>query len=378
MRRLLFSASAPVGAFILTLIISSITLWAFGSNPFSAYGDMLDHAAKLETQVDILNRATPLYLSAVAAAIGFRMNLFNIGVEGQYLFAFLIAAQVGSLVSLPGILHIPLIMVTAMAVGAAYAGIAGVLRVTRGVNEVISTIMLNAIAISGFIAWLQRRWQADQEQFTSTTLGTVPIEESGLFPDINGLLEIFTREIGQGKELTGLLLVAVAVGFAYHFLLNHMRFGFDLRASGLNPFAARAGGIPPKRMIVAAMCLSGAVAGLIGMVELAEGAKFPPDPIKGLGFAGIAVALLGRNNPFAMVLSALLFAFLDVSAGILQNTQAATKEIVNIMQGIVLLAAVIAYGVSRRVQDREEARLTAEALQHDDKNDKNGKIEATT
>ena len=121
MRKFFFAAAAPVGAFILTLIISSIALWAFGSNPFAAYGDMLGHASKLETQIDILNRATPLYLSAVAAAIGFRMNLFNIGVEGQYLFAFLIAAQVGSLVVLPQVFHILLIMTVAMAVGGAYA-----------------------------------------------------------------------------------------------------------------------------------------------------------------------------------------------------------------------------------------------------------------
>ncbi len=362
MRKFLFSLSAPVGAFVLTLVISSIALWAFGSNPFAAYGDMLGHASKLETQVDILNRATPLYISAVAAAIGFRMNLFNIGVEGQYLFAFLIAAQVGSLVSLPAVLHIPLIMIVAMATGAFYAGIAGVLKVTRGVNEVISTIMLNSIAVAGLIAWLQQRWQAEQEEFTSTTLGTNPIDESGLIPHINGIVEIFTREIGQGKELTGVLLVAICVGVAYHLLLTRMRFGFDLRASGLNPFAARAGGVPPKRMIVAAMVLSGAVAGLIGLVELSEKGKFPPNAIQGLGFAGIAVALLGRNHPGGMVFSALLFAFLDVSAGILQNTEAATKEIVNIMQGIVLLAAVVAYGISKRFQEREEARETAEAL----------------
>ncbi len=362
MRRFLFAAAAPVGALAVTLVITSIALILFGSNPLEAYGDMLSHASKLETQVDILNRATPYYLSAVAAAIGFRMNLFNIGVEGQYLFALLIAAQVGSLVALPQVFHILLIMTVAMAVGAAYAGIAGVLKVTRGVNEVISTIMLNSIAISGLIALLQQRWQAEQENFTSTTLGTNPIDESGLMPNINGLLEIFTRDIGQGKELTGVLLVAVLVGVAYHLLLTRMRFGFDLRASGLNPFAARAGGVPPKQMIVAAMCLSGAVAGLIGMVELADTGKFSPNPIKGLGFGGIAVALLGRNHPGGMVLSALLFAFLDVSSGILQNTEAATKEIVNIMQGIVLLVAVVAYGVTKRIQTREEARATAEAL----------------
>ena len=163
-----------------------------------------------------------------------------------------------------------------------------------------------------------------------------------------------------------MLFVAVGIGVAYHVLLTRLRFGFDLRASGLNPFAARAGGVAPKRMIVAAMVLSGAVAGLIGMVELADGGKFPADPIQGLGFAGIAVALLGRNHPGGMAFSALLFAFLDVSAGVLQSTGTATKEIVNIMQGIVLLAAVIAYGVTKRIQTREEARLTAEALKQSD------------
>ena len=362
MRRILTTLAAPIGAFLLTLIISSIALIAFGSNPIDAYGDMIGHASKLETQVDILNRATPLYLSAIAASIGFHMNLFNIGVEGQYLLAFIVAAQVGQLFALPALLHIPIILITSMVVGGLFSGIAGYLKVARGVNEVISTIMLNSIAISGLIALLQQRWQAEQENFTSTTLGTNPIDESGLMPSINGLLEIFTREIGQGKELTGVLLIAILVGIAYHLLLTRMRFGFDLRASGLNPFAARAGGVPPKQMIVAAMCLSGAVAGLIGMVELADTAKFSPNPIKGLGFGGIAVALLGRNHPGGMVFSALLFAFLDVSAGILQNTEAATKEIVNIMQGIVLLVAVVAYGVTKRIQTREEARATAEAL----------------
>jgi len=249
-----------------------------------------------------------------------------------------------------------------MITGALWAGIAGVLKTTRGVNEVVSTIMLNAIAVTGLIAWLQRRWQAEQgENFTSTTLGTVPIEDSGLLPSINWLPEII-RPLTQGKELTGMFLVAVLVGIFYHVLLNHLRFGFDLRASGINPFAARAGGIGPKRMVLAAMMLSGAVAGLIGMVELAEVGKFPPDPIQGLGFAGIGVALLGRNNPGGMVIAALLFAFLDVSAGVLDSTEAAPREIAIIMQGIVLLTAVIAYGITSRIAERDEARAAAEAL----------------
>ena len=363
MRTYALSLAAPVGAFVLTVIVSTLALLAFGSNPVEAYGDMLSHASKLETQVDILNRATPFYLSAVAAAIGFRMNLFNIGVEGQYLVAFLFAAQIGGLISLPQVLHILVIMLVSMAVGSLYAGLAGILKTARGVNEVISTIMLNSIAVGGLLAWLQQEWQAEQgEAFTSTTLGTNPIDESGLFPTINGLLEIFTRDIGQGKQLTGMLLIAILVGVLYNLLLNRTRFGFDLRASGINPFAARAGGIPPKRMVLAAMMLSGAVAGLIGVVELADRGKFPPDPIQGLGFQGIAVALLGRNNPGGMAFAALLFAFLDVSSGVLDSTGAASREIAVIMQGVVLLTAVVAYGIANRLRERDEASEAAEAL----------------
>lgn len=365
MRRVGTTLAAPVGAFVLTLIISSLALWIFGSNPFDAYGDMLGHARKTDTQVDIFNRATPLYLSAVAAALGFRMNLFNIGVEGQYLLAALVAAHVGGLVSLPQVLHIALVFVVAMLVGGAWAGAAGILNITRGVNIVISTIMLNFIAVSGFMAWGVQAWQADLregENLAAENLGTTPIDDSGVLPDITGFVEFFVGDIRDNNPVTGMLVVAIIVGIGYHVLLNRTRFGFDLRSSGINPFAARAGGVPPKRMIVIAMFLSGAIAGLVGLVEVFEISKFRPNQIQGLGFGGIAVALLGRNHPAGMAFAALLFAFLDISAGILQQTETASQEIVKIMQGIVLLAAVIAYEVVRRVREREEARVTAEAL----------------
>jgi len=350
-RRITFALAAPVAAVMFALVASSFVLWLAGSNPFTAYGDMIRQASQLETQVDILNRATPLYISGVAAAIGFRMNLFNIGVEGQYRLAALVAAYVGSSVVLPAVLHITLILVVAMIVGGAYAGVAGVLKVTRGINEVISTIMLNAIALSGLIAWLVREWQAGggiDATGANAGAGTEPIDESGLVPNINSWLEVFTREIGKGKELTGIILVAIAVGVIYHVLLNRTRFGFDLRASGANPFAARASGVPPKRMVVTAMVLSGMVAGLVGMAEVAKLGRYSSNFVGGLGFAGIAVALLGRNNPAGVAVAALLFAFLDVSSGV--------------MQGVILLAAVIAYEVVQRIRLREEARMASAAM----------------
>jgi ABC-type uncharacterized transport system permease subunit len=363
LRRLMFALAAPVSALVIAVVLSSIVLLISGSNPIEAYGDMIEHASKLETQVDILNRATPLYLSGVAAAIGFRMNLFNIGVEGQFLLAFIVAAHVGSLVEWPAVFHISLIFLVAMAVGGSYSGIAGVLKVTRGVNEVIATIMLNAIAISGLVAWLIIEWQAGGEvSATGGRVGTEPISSTGRMPTINSWLEVFTREIRQGKELTGVILVAIAVGIIYHVLLNRTVFGFDLRASGGNPFAAHVGGVPPKRMVVTAMVLSGMVAGLVGMPELMDIGFFPSNPIAGLGFAGIATALLGRNHPVGVAFAALIFGFLDISSGILQVTGAASREIVVIMQGVIILAAVVAYEVIHRIRMREEAAAASAAL----------------
>ena len=363
-RSIALALAAPTAALVFAVIASSIFLLIAGSNPINAYADMIEYGSQLEIQVDILNRATPLYISGVAAAIGFKMNLFNIGVEGQYRLAAIFAAYIGALVTLPPIFHIGLMLIVAMAVGGAYSGIAGVLKVTRGINEVISTIMLNAIAISGLIAFLVKEWQEGGEiQIDSATrVGTEQIPESGIMPNINSWLEIFTREIGKGKELTGFLLVAAGVGIIYHIVINRTRFGLDLRASGINPFAARSGGVKDKRMVLGAMVLSGMAAGLVGMAEVAKLGRYNPNFVSGLGFAGIAVALLGRNHPGGIAVAAIVFAFLDISSGVLQITGSASREIVYIMQGIILLAAVISYEIVQRYRLREEAKQAGDVL----------------
>ena len=362
-RRFVLGAAAPVMALVFAIVASSIVLLLAGSNPLHAYRDMINHASKLETMVDILNRATPLFISGIAAAIGFRMNLFNIGVEGQYLLAALVAAEVGGVVRLPAPLHVALILLVGMTVGAAYSGVAGVLKVTRGISEVISTIMLNLIATSGLIVAGLKLWQAGGTVSGNVTrVGTAEIPKSGRIPNLNKVVELFTRDIGRDRKLTGVLAVAIVVGIGYHVLLNRSRFGYDLRASGANPFAAQAGGVSPKRMVLTAMLLSGAIAGLVGMTEIMDSGLFPSNPIQGLGFAGIAVALLGRNSAVGAAVAALIFAFLDISSGILQNTGSASREIVQIMQALIILAAVVAYQVTQRVRDREEAKAASAAL----------------
>jgi ABC-type uncharacterized transport system permease subunit len=361
MRSFLLMIAAPIVAVVFAIVLSAILLAAAGSNPIDVFSDMIEHGTKLETFVDMLNRATPLYISGIAAAIGFRMNLFNIGVEGQYLMGAFFAAAAGGAIDLPVGIHLLFILLVAMSVGALWAGIAGLLKTTRGISEVISTIMLNSIAVSGIVAWLSVAWR---EGGLSTNSGTKAIAPSGHIFNLTRVLELFTRDIAGGRELSGVFLIAVIVGIWYHLLVNRSRFGFDLRASGYNPMAARVGGVPPKRMIMIAMLLSGAVAGLVGMVDiLTREHRYDQNFTPGLGFAGIAVALLGRNNPIGIAVGAMLFAFLDASSSILQITGSASREIITIMQGLILLSSVIAYEFVRRIKEREEVRMASMAME---------------
>ncbi|MDH4353244.1 MAG: ABC transporter permease, partial [Actinomycetota bacterium] len=154
-RRIALTLAAPVLAIIFSLLIASIVLLAVGDSPLVVFQAMLDYGVRPRTMVLTINTATTYYLSAVAVAIGFKMNLFNIGVDGQYRLAAMLAAAVGGAISLPSPLHALVVVLVAMLVGAMWAGIAGVLRAYRGVSEVISTIMLNAIA-TGVIAYMLR------------------------------------------------------------------------------------------------------------------------------------------------------------------------------------------------------------------------------
>lgn len=357
-KKLLYVLAAPLAAVGVALVISSIVLLIAGANPFSAYSNMWEFGTRLETIIETLNRATPLYLSGIAVAIGFRMNLFNIGIEGQYILAAIVAAKVGAEINLPPVLHVTVIILTAMAVGAFWSGLAGFLKVTRNVHEVISTIMLNAIAVAGVVSYLLSIWDVPDASL-DTALKAIP--ESGWMPDLNWFVEIFTREI-ERVELWGFIVIAAVVGVVYHVLINRTRIGFDLRASGENPTAAATSGTDPKKMIMTAMVLGGAVAGLVGLPELlgsshAYNLRFTQQ----LGFAGIAVALLGRNHAVGIAIGAFAFGWLDRASGVLEVRGDAPREIVAIMQGVIILAAVVAYAVVERKRRAEEASAAAAA-----------------
>jgi simple sugar transport system permease protein len=362
LRRIALALAAPACAFAFSITLSSLVLLAVGTNPIEAWLEMVSYGSRLETLVQTGNRATQLYLAGIAVAIGFRMNLFNIGVEGQYVLAAMLAAAAGGAVDLPPILHVALIMVVAMAVGSSFAGVAGYLKVSRGVHEVISTIMLNAVAL-GLTGFLLRSWLLDDAD-TTLNMMTPEIPPSGRFPNLNGVVEGLSREITRGRELWGFLLVAILIGVLFHLFLSRTRAGYDLRITGLNPFAAEASGVHPSSTVVRAMLLSGAVAGLIGLPEiLGHAHKYDLNFTQGLGFAGIAVALIGRNHAVGVGIAAILFGWLDSAAPILDVVGDTPREIVSILQGVVVLSAVVAFEVVSRIRRAAEARDAAEATQ---------------
>ncbi|WP_051759351.1 ABC transporter permease [Herbidospora cretacea] len=342
--------TAPLLAILFAGVITSIVLAITGNPVFDTLVTMVDYGSQPRSLALVVNNATTYYLSAIAVAIGFRMNLFNIGVDGQYRLAGLVAAAVGGAVTLPAPLMPIVIILVAMIVGAAWAGIAGVLKATRGVSEVISTIMLNTIA-TGIGAYLLLEVWGERQ---GNDIATKELPEAARIAGI-GLIP------GTPQMVYGLFFLAIAVGIAFHVLLNKMRFGFDLRATGQSESAAVASGVDVKRMIVYAMLISGATAGLIGMPQLlGESFTYNLNFQAGLGFTGIAIALLGRNNPIGIAFAALLWGFLDVSSTVLDLHKIA-PEIVVIMQGLTVLSVVVTYELAHRYRvSAEQKRVSRE------------------
>ncbi|MFH9978300.1 ABC transporter permease [Streptomyces sp. NPDC017179] len=359
--RVLLAVAGPVIALVAAILLTSVVLIASGKSPIEPYTLMLEQASYSDVQVLIINQASMYYLAALAVAVGFRMNLFNIGVDGQYRLAAMMTAVVGAHLALPSFLQIPTLLLVGMLTGALWAGVAGLLKVTRGVSEVVATIMLNAIATS-LIGYLTLSDVFGVQVGNNMTTGTM--KESGWVSGID-----LGSDVGQ---IYGLVFLAVAMGVVYWIVLNRTRFGFDLRATGESESAAAASGVDAKKMVLTAMLISGAVAGLSGLPLLLGDAhtyslSFPT----GLGFTGITIALLGRNNPVGIAFAALLIAFLDKASPALDYATpvAYEKEIATIMQGLIVFAVVISYEAVRqwglrRQQKQVGAELAAAAAQN--------------
>jgi general nucleoside transport system permease protein len=309
----------------------------------------------------ILGRATPLILAGLATAIAFKAGLFNIGVEGQYAIGMLTAAVVGSQLSAPTFIHLPLTVLAGMAGGLLWALIPALLRVYRGAHEVISTIMMNYVA-NGVLLYLLAGPLKDLNQGGEVNqLRTEPVQDTARIGRMTGFFNSLGFDFRPSAPLTWLLVLALVAAVVYALTIRRTRFGYELRVLGTNPRAAEPSGIRTNAMFMKAMLLSGAVAGLVGLQEvLALEGLMKIDYVRGFGFAGIAIALLGRNSGLGIVAAALLFAFLDRSATGIELRTEVPSEVIIIVQGVLILSIVVAFELVRRLAARRRLQETHE------------------
>jgi ABC-type uncharacterized transport system permease subunit len=371
-------AIVPVFTALLAFLIGGAVVAATGHNPLIAYHDIFNgaglnwvfHPSTDTVRTDSYNltqtllQTTSLILTGLAVAFAFRCGMFNIGGQGQYLVGLYVANWLGhAWAGLAAPLHILMVMAMATLAGAVWAGIAGILKATVGAHEVISTIMLNWIAV-----WVGTYLFGDGGplQGADNKAGHVPI--SGDIAN-SAKLPVFWGD----KDLQGLhigFFVAIGALVVFWLILNRTTMGYEVKAVGFNPEAAAYGGINVKKNLVRALAISGAFAGLAGGLDMLGylyryGAS--DIPVSAVGFLGIAVALLGRNTAVGVALGALLFgALLFGTTHGLQSSvidPQAAGNLTYMIQGLIVLFVgadllILSVWNARRKLRRREAPAT--------------------
>lgn len=311
--------AVPIATVVLAFLIGGLVVLATGHNPLLAYRDIFDGAGlnwifhpTFNTQniaaynlTQTLLLSTTLILTGLAVAFAFRCGMFNIGGQGQYFVGIAVANWLG--VSFAGMSLLPHVLIAifgATLAGAAWAGIAGVLKAATGANEVISTIMLNYIALY-FLVWVF----GDGGPLQNSTQPTNPV--SNTIANSAQLPVIWGTKGFQGLDIG--FFIAIAALVVFWALINRTTLGYEVRAVGFNPDAAAYAGINVKKNLIRAMAISGAFAGLAGGIDML-GYLYQYGsldvPVSQVGFLGIGVALLGRNSAVGIFFSAVVFAAL--------------------------------------------------------------------
>jgi simple sugar transport system permease protein len=323
-----------VGAFIIALIIGGILIAFAGGNPFASYAHIARASfGNIGVLSDTIVKATPIMLTALACSVAFRMKLWNIGAEGQFIMgawgasAIVLAPVLAA--SSPRWLFLPVMAVAGIAMGAAWGFIPGYLKAKFNVNEIITTLMMNYIAIAWANFWVFAVWTEGGFQM------------SPRFPEAAWLprLSDYAASIPLFRGLTthaGLLL-GIGAAIVVWFVIYRSRWGYEIRLIGDNPQAARYAGINIARNTIWVMMFSGALAGLGGMSEVAGVVhRLQTAPLAaGYGFTGIIVAWLAKLNPIAIVIVSILFGAL-----ILAGREIQPSGVPRMIQGIILVCLI--------------------------------------
>lgn len=325
--------ATTIGAVVVALVISGLLIALIGGDPFAVGAHIVQSSlGNVGVLSDTLVKATPLIFTGLACALAFRMRLWNIGAEGQLYFGAWGASAVVLLPIVPAgsspFVVVPLMLVAGVAAGALWGGVAGWLKARFNVNEIISTLMLNYIAILWVRYWVFGPWSEGgfqlSRQFPREAWLPRLTDFSKTFHDLAGL----TTHLG--------FIIGVICAFLVWFLLKRTRKGYEIRLIGDNPKAARYAGINIGRNVILVMLMSGGLAGLAGMVEVTGSVHRLQDGISpGYGFTGVIIAYLARFNPFGVVIAAILFGAL-----ILAGREIQPAGIPAMIQGIVLFCVI--------------------------------------
>jgi simple sugar transport system permease protein len=340
-------------ALALALALGGVIMALAGHNPFRAYSELLKGATGLKSFGEIgqlftrrqfgntIEYAMVLFMTGLACAIGARVGIFNVGGEGQLYLGAIVSAYIGVvLTDLPAILVIPVAALGAMAVGGFYAWIPGVLKVKLKVNEVITTIMMNSIAIYLCAYLSSGPWKTSHSNRVS---GTDTLAENLRFD-----------KLISGSNLTTAIFASAIIAFLVWYVMGKTTKGYEMKLVGQNPRFAKFAGLKVDKTIIGSMVISGMLCGLVGMFEV-YGLKgnYQDGISKDYYFDGLLVAMIMRYNPAGIIAMSFLFAFLKVGAAGMELNAGVPGELYRIIQSIIIFFLAAESGVKQLLRNRK-------------------------
>ena len=352
LKKSLTSFLVPVLSVVLAFAIGAIIMVALGANPGKALSSLFKGAFGTPAAIGTtLNKATPLIFTALCACFAYKCGVFNLGGEGQFLFGATMGFVVVHCLGLTGIVGILVAIVVGGIAGGIWGMIPGILKITRGLNEMIISIMLNYVATL-FMGVIYTSWIRD------TNMPRTPSIDASLM----------LSKVVPSMRFTWSFVIAVAAGIVMYYALYWTSSGFKLRAVGLNMTASRFNGFPVKRYILLSFIISGAIAGMGGAADLlGTQYRLINGYGNGYGFDGVAMALIGQLHPIATVAVAIFFAALRVGSTSMQVSTGVPTSVSDIIQALVIVFSVAGMALTK-LPEFEALRLRLTS-----KNKKEGK-----
>ncbi|MDO4620780.1 MAG: ABC transporter permease [Lachnospiraceae bacterium] len=325
LRKSLTGVVVPLLSILLAILIGAIIMLCLGANPAVALKNLVIGAFGSKPNIGTtLTKSTPLIFTGLCACFAYKCGVFNLGGEGQFIVGSIAACYVTLTTGITGFPAMLLAMIAGAVAGGIWGFIPGILKITRGQNEMIISIMFNYIATL-LMGVIYTNWLRD---------GSVP--QTAAVPKESMLPRIVT-----GMRMTWGFVIAIVLGILIYYFLYRTSAGFRLRAVGLNPTASRFNGFPVKRFILISFIVSGAIAGLGGSVELlGTQYRLINGYASGYGFDGVAMALIGQLNPIATIVVALFFAALRAGATTMQAATGVPTSVSDIIQALVIVFTV--------------------------------------